>query len=46
MIETYFCTLAYAAPFYTGWTLLDMYRTDPDSFWERVTFGAVPHRFS
>jgi hypothetical protein len=46
MVETYFCTLAYAAPFYTGWTLLDMYRTDPDYFWERITLGAVPHRLS
>jgi hypothetical protein len=46
MVETYFCTLAYAAPFYAGWTLLDMYRIDPEYFWERITFGAFPHKVS
>jgi hypothetical protein len=35
-IEAYLCILTYAAPFYTGWTPLDMYRLDPEHFWERL----------
>jgi len=42
MVEVYIRTLAYAAPFFAAWTLLDMYRIDPDYFWERITFGALP----
>ncbi len=43
MGETYLSTLVYAAPFYTAWTLLDVYRINRD-FWKRVTFGALGRR--
>jgi hypothetical protein len=37
MAKVFWLTQLYAAPVFLTWMLLDIYRTDPEYFWRRIT---------
>ena len=37
MAKVFWLTQLYAAPVFLAWMLFDMYRTDPEHFWRRIT---------
>jgi hypothetical protein len=37
MAKVFWLTQLYAAPVFLAWMLLDIYRTDPEYFWRRIT---------